>query len=92
MFSPLDHRLTTIGWRLSCHARERMHSRGVSVEQVVAVLTDPDLTYPSAGEVVHTRGRLAVVTNPTTHTVVTFLLTGAEPWSEDEARVLLTRR
>jgi len=88
MFSPMDHHLRTLGWHLSPHAAERIHSRGIRPSQLVAALTSPDLTYPDRGDQIQTFGRLAVVVNPRSRTILTVLVTGASRWDEHEARAI----
>ena len=86
MLSPMDHHLSTVGWHLSPHAKERIQSRGIRMSQLITALTKPDLTYPDRGDEIRTAGRLAVVVNPSSHTVLTVLVTGELPWSEQQAR------
>lgn len=88
MFSPLDFHAGLAGWQLSPHAKERAAARGVAVRQVLAAVTTPEVTYPDRDEVVMTKGRLAVVTNPRARVVLTVLLTGADAWTDADARAV----
>lgn len=90
MFSPLDHHLTTLGWHLTPHARQRIHDRGVRVPDLVAALTHPEISYPTGpdggGRSVLTHGRLAVVAQQEGRYVLTVLLRTEEVWDDADCR------
>lgn len=88
MFSPLDFHASTHGWRLSAHAKQRAYDRGVRVDRILAAVDDPELSYPSGDLTILTRGRLAVLADLPSHTVVTLLLTGTEAWNDKDARAV----
>ena len=89
MFSPMDCHVIALGWHLSPHARDRIRTRGVRASRLVEALKAPDVCYPSGGDQVRTSGRLAVVVDPSSRTVLTVLLTGDSAWDEANARTLL---
>lgn len=86
MASPLDMHAQSVGWHLTDHVKLRARRRGVRIEQILAAVTAPEMTYPNRTEVIMTCGRLAVVTNPRTRTILTVLLTGISPWEDKDAR------
>lgn len=68
----------------SFHAAERMMQMGVTAEEVVDALADPETTYRSSlrhddpERRIATRGRLAVVYSDVTHHVITVLWNRAD--------------
>lgn len=86
MFNPIDHQLLLHGWRLSFHARERLHQRGVSASLLVRALTDPDVSYPHDGNTALVAGQLRVIVDSTSRTVISLgpNATG-ESWGDDAA-------
>jgi len=78
------------GWRLSAHVRERLGDRGITVEQVRAVLARPETTVPSMKEDgcrIYTRAGVLAVVNETARTVVTVGMHGAtaQDWEDHAA-------
>ncbi len=77
-------------WRLTAHCRETATRRGVTLEQVLAVVEKPEITYTQDdhghGRQMRQRGRLAVVVAPETRTVITVLLRAPHQWTDEEAR------
>lgn len=81
---------STLGWRLSSHARQAARDRGVSVHDVLMVIAAPEITHTAwdyaHGRIVYKRGDLAVVGAPDTRTVITVLWSTDQPWTDEECR------
>lgn len=58
------------------------------MRQIVEAINDPEITYPDGAEIIMRRGRLAIVINPRTQTVLTVLLARGNTWSDVEARAV----
>lgn len=70
------------GWRLTSHARERMADRGITIDQVEAVLRHPELTLPdpkgrSDDVRCHVGGDVLVIANHVYREVITVGINGA---------------
>lgn len=71
-----------MSWTVTGHAAHRMDQMGVEESELFYVLEHPSITYPSPphhgpGRSIAVAGRLAIVHNPTTKTVITVLWHGA---------------
>lgn len=79
---------TTLGWRLSSHARTTTRDRAVPIADVLTVIADPEVTYTAydygPGRHVYQRGDLAVVVAPDTQEVITVLWRRQEQWTDAE--------
>lgn len=69
-------------WSMSFHATLRVNEMGLTEGEVVDALNWPSVTYPSPPKYGHGRsvavsGRLAVVHNASTRTIITVLWNGA---------------
>ncbi|MGO4599467.1 hypothetical protein [Terrabacter sp. 2RAF25] len=68
----------TIGWRLSAHARSAIEHRGFLERDVLAAAAHPELRYTcynyGADREARIRGRLCVIVNAVTKTVITVML------------------
>jgi len=78
------------GWRLTAHARERMGDRGITVDQVAAVLRHPGTNLPSQKDDrtrVYTRDGVTLVVDEDARNVITVGIVGASgrDWEEHAA-------
>lgn len=86
MFNPIDHQLLTHGWRLSVHARERLHQRGVPVTLLVRALTESDVSYPHDGNTALVAGPLRVIVDLASRTIISLGPNATqESWGDDLA-------
>ncbi len=75
-----------IEWHLSRHAYLRAAELGYTEDEVLECAKDPNLKYETdarkyrAGEWVHKRGDVAVVTRPDVREIVTVLLPTTRDW------------
>lgn len=72
---------TAMNWELTYHASARMIEMGVDDDELLETLGYPSITYPSPpsygpGRLIAVAGRLAIVHNPSTRTVITVLWHG----------------
>ena len=81
---------TAGGWRFTRHAREQIVARGFDVGDVVAACNQAEQRYTAfnygPNRWVYQRGRVAVVVDPTSRTVITVLLRECGAWDDDDAR------
>jgi hypothetical protein len=81
---------SSLGWRLSGHARTAARARGFAVADVLLACVDPQQTYPTLnhgpGREVRQRGHIAVAVDPHSKTVITVLLRSQQHWTDTDAR------
>jgi hypothetical protein len=81
---------STLGWRLTRHARTAAGSRGFTIAEVLMAAAEPDLRYTSysygEGREVRCLGTVCAVVHAPTQTVLTVLWHHREAWTDEEVR------
>lgn len=81
---------TTLGWRLSSHARQAATRRGFAITDVLLAAASPDVRYTSylygQDREVRIRGDLAVAVHVPTQTVITVLWHHGTEWTDEQSR------
>jgi hypothetical protein len=78
---------SSIGWRLTGHARDAVKRRGFLLRDVLLAAVAPDLAYSQEnhgpGRAIHRRGSLAVAVHVPTRTIITVLLNSPYEWDDE---------
>jgi hypothetical protein len=73
-----------VGWYLTHHLRTRAIERGISENEILDVLDEPEVTYSQSAygleRQVHQRGRLSVVVDARTRAAITVMFRSHETW------------
>jgi hypothetical protein len=81
---------STLGWKLTSHARDACSRRGISKAEALMVAYDPEIAYDQTdyggGRQMRQRGDLAVVTVPGLQLIITVLSRQEQDWADDEVR------
>jgi hypothetical protein len=87
----MSHTLqSTLGWRLTRHARAAAVSRGFTIAEVLIAAADPDLRYTSyvygEGREVRCVDDVCAVVHAPSQTVLTVLWHHSEAWTNEQVR------
>ncbi len=80
--------MTDLRIRLPEHARDVMKRRQVSFEQLVEIISNPDIIEPHQGKRRYVKDNLCVVVASSLHgkVVITILLRKNDSWTDNDAR------
>jgi hypothetical protein len=81
---------STLGWRLTRHARAAAAARGFGIAEVLMAAAEPDLRYTSysygEGREVRCLGTVCAVVHAPSKTVLTVLWRHDEAWTDEQVR------